>query len=416
MTTSSRLLSPRLVRLQYELEQGHTSALPSFWQDIARQGSPLIEPIENDPAHFLVSFLWRDDGNTRSVVLVGGPAYLGTDNQMQRLLSTDLWYKTYQAPADLRATYKFLLNEQLSTHPDEQEMMNYALCSHVDPFNPNQISAPHLLPDRLQRTSVSLLELPHAPASPWTITQPHIPHGNIKLFMLNSSILHNTYHLAIYTPPGYKPTGKPYKLLLLFDSWMYMDAIPAPTIMDNLLHARAIDPHIIVMHSHLEFAARNRELSYSRLFTDFLAHELIPWLHQRYHITSDPTQCIIGGASLGGVAATFSALTHPELFGNVLSQSGSFGATTPTLNGQWLIQQFAQHPMLPLRFSLEVGSLERIPNFDHLTANLHLRDVLLTRGYEVHFTQFHGTHDAHCWRASFADHLLHLQYRQQKAG
>jgi len=41
-------LSPRLRMLQQALQQGAADALPTFWQIIARNGTPLLEPIPND--------------------------------------------------------------------------------------------------------------------------------------------------------------------------------------------------------------------------------------------------------------------------------------------------------------------------------------------------------------------------------
>ena len=43
-----------------------------------------------------------------------------------------------------------------------------------------------------------------------------------------------------------------------------------------------------------------------------------------YNATTDARRVVIGGASLGGLAATCAALNHSETFGNVLSQSGSY--------------------------------------------------------------------------------------------
>jgi enterochelin esterase family protein len=37
-----------------------------------------------------------------------------------------------------------------------------------------------------------------------------------------------------------------------------------------------------------------------------------------------------------------------------------------------------------------------------------LRDVLLAKGYEVHYQQFVGGHDGLSWRGLFADGLIEL--------
>ena len=50
-----------------------------------------------------------------------------------------------------------------------------------------------------------------------------------------SSILGNERRVFVYTPPGYSTEHEPYGLLLLFDGSAYIQLVPTPTIMDNLL-------------------------------------------------------------------------------------------------------------------------------------------------------------------------------------
>ena len=40
--------SPRIVSLEEKLEAGDTAALDAFWQEVQKQGTPLIEPIHGD--------------------------------------------------------------------------------------------------------------------------------------------------------------------------------------------------------------------------------------------------------------------------------------------------------------------------------------------------------------------------------
>lgn len=37
-----------------------------------------------------------------------------------------------------------------------------------------------------------------------------------------------------------------------------------------------------------------------------------------------------------------------------------------------------------------------------------MRDVLLKKGYEIHYSEFNVGHDGACWRGSFADGLIAL--------
>jgi hypothetical protein len=62
------------------------------------------------------------------------------------------------------------------------------------------------------------------------------------------------------------------------------------------------------------------------------------------------------GSSLGGLAASFTALRHADIFGNVLSQSGVYSGNPTNENSadweksEWLTKQFVTSPKLPVRF------------------------------------------------------------------
>src|SRR5690349_1657709 len=104
--------SPRIHAVQQALTRGNATALDRFWQDIFAHGAPLIETIEGDEKHALVTFLWKASGDTHNVVIWGGPAGLDhpKEHQMTRLLDTDLWYKTYRLQMDVRGVYTFSIN------------------------------------------------------------------------------------------------------------------------------------------------------------------------------------------------------------------------------------------------------------------------------------------------------------------
>ena len=55
----------------------------------------------------------------------------------------------------------------------------------------------------------------------------------------------------------------------------------------------------------------------------------------------------------------YASLTHPNLFGKVLSQSGSFWwKPTDYPEHEWLTRQLAVSPKLPIEFYIEVGLFE----------------------------------------------------------
>ncbi len=400
-------ISPRIRLLQQALLSGNTAALGTFWQEIMAEGAPLLEAIEGDPDHHLVTFLWRERAETQKVVVWGGPAGLDhpEKNQMTRLLDTDLWYRTYRVETDLRGVYSFTVDDALSKADEKAASTSRRYLT--DPLNPK------LTTD----LSLSLFELPGAPAQLWILPQPDAKKGQVELHHLRSQILGNERRAWVYTPADYTRNGAPYGLLLLFDGARCINQIPVPTILDNLVHAGKIVPLVAVLLDSVDQATRNRELFLYPPFVDFLTQELIPWVHEHYHVTHDPAQTIVGGGSGGGLAAAFAGLRASATFGDVLSQSGSFwwgsnrdpeASEETHLPQEWIIQQFLTSPRLPLRFSFEVGLKEDWGWMHMATANRHLRDVLKLKGYEVDYAEFNGYHVCECWRGTFADRLIAL--------
>src|SRR5262249_9518457 len=104
----------------------------------------------------------------------------------------------------------------------------------------------------------------------------------------------------------------------------------------------------------------------------------------------------------------YEALQHPEVFGNVLAQSGAFYWVPDRYKGEeasWLARQYITGPPpSALRFYMEAGIFES----DILQSSRRLRDVLRAKGYEVNYREFAGGHDRLTWRGSLADGLIAL--------
>jgi enterochelin esterase-like enzyme len=201
-------------------------------------------------------------------------------------------------------------------------------------------------------------------------------------------------------------------LLVVFDGESYGrgGAIPAPTILDNLIYKLKIPPTVAVLVNSQK--TRERDLLCSEAFAMFVAKELVPWVREKYHATNDPTRTVVAGSSYGGLAAAWTAFRHPEVFGNVLSQSGSFNYTPKSVGAQdidyysetgWLIRLFVREPILSLRFYLQVGRFEGLSE-----PNRHLRDILEAKGYQVIFAEYSGNHDYLSWRDSLGEGLIAL--------
>lgn len=237
--------------------------------------------------------------------------------------------------------------------------------------------------------------------------------GNLGHTQFTSAILGNKRDVWVYTPEGYPANGKSYPLLIAFDGQAYVsDLIPVPCILDKLIAEGKIPPILAVFVSSIDQPSRKLELPCYQPFTEFLVRELMPWIHSHYKVTNNPHRIIVTGSSYGGLASVYAAATYPNCFGNVLSQSGSFG-WSPTGNHeeQWLINYLEQAPFKKVTFYLDVGSLETSRSdkiMPTLYSNRRMRDLLLKKGNKVIYTEFAGGHEYACWKLAFPEGLASI--------
>jgi enterochelin esterase-like enzyme len=344
--------------------------------------SPVIERIAGS-REVLVTFVAHQPVAIKSQLCDSGDCADPTTH----LDGTNVWYRTYRLRGDLRIAYNFKL----------------AGVEMADPLNPRTI-------DQGGPFGRSILELPDAPPQPWNARRPNVREGRVSdLNVAGRSA-------SVYTPADYDSTRE-YPLLVCFDGPVYLSAddVPGPAILDNLIAAHAIAPMIAVFVG--QGAQRNVELSNNPSFLAYVADELLPAVRASWHATADPARTIVCGSSAGGLASAFAAHRRPDVFGNVLSQSGAFwpGETRDNPAHEWLTREYDAAPKRDIRFVLQVGILERGatpgggPSI--LDTNRRLRDVLVRKGYDVHYTEVAGGHEPLSWRGGLADGLRVLAPR-----
>ena len=422
--------SPRIQKLRSQIAAGTTNS-ETFWSEVAKEGTPLVEAIGSDGKYQLVTFLWRGTNQTRNVVVRGsyrgvGPA---ANYSMHQIPNSDVWYLTVKLPSGARFTYRLSPNDPM-TFDGPRDAQSQATAQ-MDPLNPRRFNCS---PETSKFRCQSIAELPGAPPQPWLVAKPETAKGRVEKQRIQSNIQKIERPFSVYTPANYKADGPPNALLILFDGEdLTSDQYPVITL-DNLIAAGKIPPTIAVFVENLP-RRRLVDLVANSEFADFVALELVPWIRANYNVRKDASQVTIGGYSAGGLAATFVALHHSEVIGNVLSQSGAFwwspehndgvcGAGCPesggvsgddfmdsVTEGNFLVKEFLARPRLRLRFHLTAGTFEFDKNGKGggiLEATRHLRDVLLAKGYEVHYQQFVGGHDGLSWRGNLADGLIAL--------
>ena len=231
--------------------------------------------------------------------------------------------------------------------------------------------------------------------------------GRVTELSIPSRIYGHARKVWVYTPAGYKRGPTSYPLIVAFDGEDYRsDTMRLPRVLDSLEASHRIPRTIALMIDNSSGPARLNDLANQPAFAEFLATEAIPWLRRQYNVAPDPSRTIVTGSSAGGLAAAYVALLHPEIFGNVLSQSGAFWRGARASNSppwEWLTGQYYAQARKPVRFFIDIGSSETHralgsgPVF--IEAVRRFRDALKSKGYDVTYTEVPGgVHAPQTWR------------------
>ncbi|WP_246120239.1 alpha/beta hydrolase [Blastopirellula retiformator] len=393
------LESPRLRQLQQKLSAGGTT--DSFWKELEQEGTPLVEtgevvpPLASNEA--LVTFLYR--GAKRNVRLFGAPS--GDHDNLKRLGDSDVWYGSYRVPSAARIDYRLAPDVPELPGSEWERRRAILATAQRDPLNPLAFPADNI--DVYAGSSV--VELPDAPKAPWLKRRDDVPAGKTERHRFESKILGNTRDIYLYRSASYDPQATGNGLAVFFDGDVYLQEVGIDAILDNLLAAGEIRPTAAILISNPSPQSRSSELPCNPKFAQFIAEEVMPWAKE-HGLQADRQHTVVAGASYGGLAAAYLGLQHPELFGSVYSQSGSFWWAPNALKApptkrpaEWLTREYVTAQVGDVNYFLEAGSFEsndRIGSI--LTTTKHLRDVLEAKGRSVQFREFPGGHGYFYWR------------------
>lgn len=391
--TTNDIPSPQLRQLAKHVRAGGNT--DAFWKTIAQTGAPLIEPVNERES--LVTFLWR--GAKHNVTLFGSPS--GNHDPLQRLDNTDVWWVSHRLSNAARLSYQFAPDVPTIVGDKRQQRGMISATAQRDPLNPR--TYPTNTFDVFEGDSV--LELSSAPQQSWIARRDGVATGTLTHHVLSSTLLGNTRDVWLYLPANAKPEA----LLVTFDGAKYTQLVPTPTILDNLMADGKIPPTAAVFVDNVNRQSRGIELPPNPVFADFLAQEMIPWVRQQgVQVPADKT--VVAGSSYGGLASAYVARVHPDVFGNVLSLSGSFWWSPSGKTPAWLTRQYAAMPVAPIKFYLDAGRYESFYNGIEgiLETNRTLGHVLRAKGYQVTQRENESGHDYYHWQGSIACGLVAL--------
>lgn len=378
-------------------------ALDTFWSNVKKAGTPLIENIADDEKNVLATVVYKHEEGINCISVNG--EFFGfcvEDAQLSKIPNTDVWYRTYVIPKDVRSLYFFIVNGD-----DEKEF--YEMDVRIDPFNEKEYICPRDEedPDNLALLNEvsSVLEMPNAVSK--KLIEPRLDQkcGKLELTRFKSQILDNERRIWFYTPYDYKCEGEKCKLAIFLDGWEYINIIKASNILDNLIADNMIPAICAVFIDSSD--DRDGELTCNKPFVDFLAEEILPWAQENYNITRESNETVIAGYSYGALEACYAGLIYPNKFGKILGQSGGFSWAPEGEENGWIVREFEKSQVVPLDLFLNIGSFELRWPFVADSMNDFVK-VLKEKGYNVKSSVFTGGHVYTDWQDTLGEGLMWL--------
>lgn len=219
---------------------------------------------------------------------------------LRRLRGTDLWSVVLELPESSRVEY------QIETRRgDAYERVN-------DPLNPHRSHSPV--------GSSSVVFATGYVDPEWARPDPETRPGELVELAVPSRALGRDARVTLYLPARFRRTTA-YPLLIVHDGPDYLQYASARTVLDNLVHRNEVAE---VVGAFLHPGDRLVEYADSTAQARFVTRELLPYLERRFPLVAQPAGRCLMGASFGAVASLSTAYRHPDTYGSLLLQSGSF--------------------------------------------------------------------------------------------
>ncbi|TYR79479.1 esterase family protein [Priestia megaterium] len=215
-----------------------------------------------------------------------------------------------------------------------------------------------------------------------------------------SESLQEDVTLLVYLPSNYSTLYK-YSLLIAQDGKDYVMYGRTPRLIDELMGESKIDRTIFVGIPYKSVEDRRDKYhpdgKQTNAYIRFLAHELIPFLDEKYPTYQVGKTRTLIGDSLAGTVSLLTALAYPNTFGNVIMHS-------PFVNEAVLqaVDSFVSPSLLDLYHV--IGTKETavkttqdgVLNF--IEPNRILHETMRSKGYSVFYDEFDGDHTWKYWQ------------------
>jgi len=316
------------------------------------------------------------DGNTATLVWRGqqAPRLAGDFNDWDwdkpvalQQIAPGVWAYTLELPRDAYIEYAYMLGDKRV----------------ADPLNPRST------PDGVGSHN-HFFYMPDAAATPLAWRRRDVPHGSVTRHTIRTDGLAASSRRSVhlYQPP----TTEPCPLVVVFDGRDYLHRAGLTVIVDNLLAEGRIRPIALAMVDN-GGRARTVEYACSESTVGLVLYPVLSLARAHLNLSdveAQPGAYGVLGASLGGLISLYTALRAPHIFGRVLSQSGAFGWGVADSVVFDLIRDGGHQP---IKIWMDIGQFEGL-----LAANRRMHALLMDRGYDVTYREYHAGHNYPAWR------------------
>ena len=329
-------------------------------------------------------FLW--EGAAKHVNIIGDWTHWRTQIQMKRIRSTSWFYHTEEFPVDARLPYKFVIDGAVWEN---------------DPRNP------HASQEGFGANSELIMPAycDESWLKPIVIEGKPLKRGDIVKLAVESAALGDTREVMLYLPHRYSPTetdttNTAYPLLIMHDGAESLSLGRFHHILDHLIHAERIKPCVVAFIAP-NLPKRNEEYTLNPAYVKFCTEEAIPQaleeaIKRGYTISQKPRERCIGGASLGGLLATYMSFHAPEEFGIFFAQSPAYWWGKGVIFSEENMQHASR-----VRAILQTGTVA-----DAHALTLRMKHELAKRGVKPQYREYAQGHTWGNWRAGFARGIM----------
>ena len=338
-------------------------------------------PIVEGPRCTFVVWVQADEVFLRHRV-VGLPGNIA----LRRLENTDLWYVVVEIPEDSRVEYQFELRRG-----DHWERFN-------DPRNPRVARSP------VGDSSVCYGVDYRVPE--WAVHDEDARPGELVEMQVHSIAQRRDNRVTLYLPARFR-TSVRYPLLVVHDGGDFLEYASMKVVLDNLIH-RLDMAEVVVAFTYP--GERLTEYPNSAAHARWITSELLPELEAQFPLVGQPSGRCLMGSSFGAVASLSVAVRHPNMFGSLLLQSGSFVFTDigddhgggpafdPVVK---FVNRYRAKPIrVAERLFISCGMYEPL-----IVPNRSMVPVFTEAGMTVNYVESRDGHNWESWRDRLRDGL-----------